>query len=144
MTVAGDYSHSRTTPPQAKSLPKRCEISPASQEGDAHAAILLASIANMDKTAWIEAIGWVSTGLLLATLVRQVYTQWQSGAVSGVSKWLFMGQMAASIGFMTYSFLLRNWVFMGSNAAILLVAIVGQVMYARNRRGKRGKPSGKP
>ena len=97
----------------------------------------------MNKTAWIEAIGWASTGLLLATLVRQVYTQWQSGAISGVSKWLFMGQMAASIGFMTYSFLLRNWVFMGSNAAILLVAIVGQVMYARNRRGKRERPSSK-
>lgn len=95
----------------------------------------------MEKTTWIEAIGWASTGLLLATLVRQVYTQWKSGAISGVSRWLFMGQMAASIGFMTYSFLLRNWVFMGSNAAILSVAIVGQVMYTRKRRGKRRKPS---
>jgi MtN3 and saliva related transmembrane protein len=92
----------------------------------------------MDKP-WVEAIGWASTGLLLATLVRQVYTQWKSGAISGVSKWLFVGQMAASIGFTTYSFLLRNWVFMGSNAAILLVAIVGQAMYARNRRGQRRK-----
>jgi uncharacterized protein with PQ loop repeat len=88
---------------------------------------------------WVEAIGWASTGLLLATLLRQVYTQWQSGATSGVSKWLFIGQMAASIGFTTYSFLLRNWVFMGSNAAILFVAIAGQIMYERNRRGSRGK-----
>ncbi|HXP64388.1 MAG TPA: hypothetical protein VN815_02850 [Steroidobacteraceae bacterium] len=85
---------------------------------------------------WIEAIGWASTALLLVTLVRQVYTQWKSGQISGVSRWLFIGQMAASIGFMVYSFLLRNWVFMGSNAAILAVAIVGQVMYARNQRGK--------
>jgi hypothetical protein len=80
--------------------------------------------------------------LLLLTLVRQVYTQWKSGAITGVSKWLFIGQMAASIGFTAYSFLLRNWVFMGSNAAILLVAIVGQVMYARNRRGARRKSNG--
>jgi MtN3 and saliva related transmembrane protein len=92
----------------------------------------------MDKP-WVEAIGWASTGLLLATLLWQVYTQWQSGATGGVSKWLFIGQMAASIGFTTYSFLLRNWVFMGSNAAILFVAIAGQIMYARNRRGSRGK-----
>ena len=88
---------------------------------------------------YAEWIGWASSCILLITLMRQVYTQWQSGATGGVSKWLFIGQMAASIGFTTYSFLLRNWVFMGSNAAILFVAIAGQMMYARNRRGSRGK-----
>jgi MtN3 and saliva related transmembrane protein len=90
---------------------------------------------------WVEAIGWASTVLLLMTLVRQVYTQWKSGATSGVSKWLFIGQLAASVGFTLYSFLLRNWVFMGSNAAILAVAIVGQVMYVRNKH-KKGEGAG--
>ena len=89
--------------------------------------------------AWVEAIGWLSTGILLATLSRQVFTQWKSGATAGVSKWLFIGQMAASIGFTVYSWLLHNWVFVGSNAAILLVAIVGELLYARNRRNTRGK-----
>jgi MtN3 and saliva related transmembrane protein len=92
--------------------------------------------------AWVETIGWASTGLLLATLSRQVFTQWKSGATAGVSKWLFIGQTAASIGFTIYSWLLHNWVFMGSNAAILLVAIVGEILYALNRRNKRGQPAG--
>lgn len=82
---------------------------------------------------WVEAIGWLSTALLLLTLLRQVYTEWKSGSTAGISKWLFIGQCAASIGFTMYSWLLRNWVFMGSNAAILAVAILGQIMYARNR-----------
>ena len=83
---------------------------------------------------WVESIGWLSTALLLLTLLRQVYTEWKSGSTAGISKWLFVGQVAASIGFTTYSWLLRNWVFMGSNAAILIVAVLGQVLYARNRR----------
>jgi MtN3 and saliva related transmembrane protein len=82
----------------------------------------------------VEAIGWLSTALLLLTLLRQVYTEWKSGSTAGISKWLFVGQCAASIGFTMYSWLLHNWVFMGSNAAILAVAILGQIMYARNRR----------
>ena len=88
----------------------------------------------------MEAIGWASTALLLMTLARQVYTQWKSAATSGVSKWLFIGQMASSIGFTIYSVLLRNWVFVGSNAAILLVAIIGQSIYARNRRAPDRAP----
>lgn len=83
---------------------------------------------------WVELIGWLSTALLLLTLLRQVYTEWKSGSTAGISRWLFVGQVAASIGFTTYSWLLRNWVFMGSNAAILIVAVLGQVLYARNRR----------
>lgn len=82
---------------------------------------------------WVEAIGWVSTALLLITLLRQVYTEWKSGSTAGISKWLFAGQCAASIGFTAYSWLLGNWVFMGSNAAILGVAVLGQILYARNR-----------
>jgi MtN3 and saliva related transmembrane protein len=87
---------------------------------------------------WVEAIGWVSTALLLLTLLRQVYTEWKSGSTAGVSKWLFTGQVAASIGFTIYSWLLGNWVFMGSNAAILVVAIAGQILYSRNRAKKAG------
>jgi MtN3 and saliva related transmembrane protein len=83
---------------------------------------------------WVEAIGWVSTGILLATLVRQVYTEWKVRSTKGISKWLFVGQTAASVGFATYSFLLHNWVFLGSNLAILAVAVVGQVLYAKDRR----------
>ena len=47
----------------------------------------------------IEIIGWASSVILLMTLVKQVYKQWKDGRVEGVSKWLFIGQLGASIGF---------------------------------------------
>ncbi len=46
-----------------------------------------------------DLIGWTSSAVLLATLLRQVYTEWQTGTVAGLSKWLFLGQMGASVGF---------------------------------------------
>lgn len=85
---------------------------------------------------WVDAIGWASTALLLLTLIRQVYTEWKSGSVGGLSKWLFIGQSLASGGFIVYSWLLDNWVFLGSNIAILAVAMLGQAIYARNRRAQ--------
>jgi MtN3 and saliva related transmembrane protein len=81
-----------------------------------------------------EWIGWVSSLVLLLTLTRQVYTQWRSEATAGVSKWLFVGQLTASTGFSIYSWLLHNWVFLFTNIAILLTAVVGEGIYLRNRR----------
>jgi len=81
-----------------------------------------------------EIIGWASTAVLLATIGRQVYSQWKSKATAGVSRWLFVGQISASIGFTTYSFLLHNWVFLFSNVAMMVTAIVGELIYISNRR----------
>jgi len=83
--------------------------------------------------AWTESIGWLSTGILLLTLMRQVYTEWKSNSITGLSRWLFVGQLTASTGFLIYSLLLKNWVFAGSNFCILVVAVAGQVLYARNK-----------
>lgn len=85
-----------------------------------------------------EWIGWTSSAILLATLIRQVHTQWKSHDVSGVSRWLFVGQVAASVGFTIYSVLLHNWVYASSNVAILITAFVGEAIYLRNRRASRG------
>ena len=82
----------------------------------------------------IELIGWGSSFILLLTLMRQVYTQWRTRAAAGVSKWLFVGQLAASSGYVVYSLLLHNWVYVSSNIAILATALVGEVIYLRNRR----------
>jgi MtN3 and saliva related transmembrane protein len=81
-----------------------------------------------------DVIGWASTAVLLATIGRQVYSQWKSKATAGVSRWLFVGQISASIGFTTYSFLLHNWVFLFSNAAMIVTAIIGEFIYISNRR----------
>lgn len=82
----------------------------------------------------INAVGWLSTIILLITLACQVMRQWQDRTSLGVSKWFFLGQLAASIGFIVYSALVHNPVFVIANALIALVAIVGELGYYRNRR----------
>ena len=79
-------------------------------------------------------IGWASSAILLITLMRQVYTQWRTRTDAGVSQWLFIGQVTASVGFTLYSVLLGNWVYIASNVAILGTAIVGQCIYVHNKR----------
>jgi MtN3 and saliva related transmembrane protein len=85
-----------------------------------------------------EGIGWLSTLILCATISRQVYTQWKTKSTAGVSHWLFVGQLAASVGFVAYSFLLENWVFVVSNIFILITALIGQVLYLRNKKQSDG------
>ncbi len=95
----------------------------------------------------VEMIGWGSSLILLLTLLRQVYTQWRTRATAGVSKWLFVGQLTASAGYVTYSYLLHNWVYVSSNIAILVTALAGEAIFLRNRkldaRGT-GLPPGAP
>jgi len=85
-----------------------------------------------------EAIGWMSNLLLLLTMSKQVLTQWKTGSSQGVSSWLFIGQLATSTGFVIYSFLLGNWVFVSSNVLMLFVAVTGQWLYVRNERARSG------
>jgi MtN3 and saliva related transmembrane protein len=82
-----------------------------------------------------DVIGWVSTVVLLATICRQVYSQWKSKATAGVSRWLFVGQISASVGFICYSYQLHDWIFLFSNSAMLIIAIVGETIYVSNRKG---------
>lgn len=85
-----------------------------------------------------EVIGWLATAVLLATLTRQVYSQWQSQSTEGVSSWLFVGQLVASALFFTYSVLLGNYVFAASNAMLIVTAAFGQWILRVNRaRGLR-------
>lgn len=81
-----------------------------------------------------EIIGWSAAVVLLLTLSRQVYTEWRERSTRGLSKWLFLGQLAASIGFIVYSWLVENWVFVVTNILILITAAVGQLIYMRNKQ----------
>ncbi len=87
-----------------------------------------------------EIIGWFSTTVLVLTIGRQVWTQYRSGSTQGVSKWLFIGQLTASTGFVIYSFLLSNWVFVVSNLMLLVLALIGEALYLKNRRRQRQAP----
>ena len=85
-----------------------------------------------------EIIGWASSLILLATLIKQVYKQWQEGTGEGVSKWLFIGQLAASIGFTTYSYLVGNWVFTVTNGILTINNIFGIFLsFYFKRRNRR-------
>ncbi len=84
-----------------------------------------------------DLVGWISALILVATISRQVYTQWRTRSIEGVSKWLFIGQLTASLGFTVYSYLLDNWVFVFANFFIFLTAVVGQCIYLRNQRSPR-------
>jgi len=81
-----------------------------------------------------DLVGWAASAILLATLSRQILTQWQDKDAKGVSRWLFAGQIAASTGFIIYSAMLDNWVFIVTNTLILLTAVIGQVGLVVRRR----------
>lgn len=86
-----------------------------------------------------EVIGWASSLILILTIGKQVYKQWQDGSSEGVSKWLFIGQMAASIGFTVYSFMVKNWVFVVTNALMVLNGVVGFWITMHHRRREKAK-----
>ncbi len=85
-----------------------------------------------------ELVGWISAVILALTISRQVHKQWRSKSCDGVSSWLFIGQIAASLGFVIYSYLLDNWVFVVTNAFNLGAALLGQWIYSHNK--KSGSP----
>jgi uncharacterized protein with PQ loop repeat len=80
------------------------------------------------------AIGWVSSILLVLTIAKQIHKQWRAGSSEGVSKWLFLGQLAASSGFTLYSFLVHDWVFVVTNALMVLNALLGFALTMRQRK----------
>jgi len=84
-----------------------------------------------------NAIGWISGAILLLTLGSQMRKQWKTDSAEGVSSWLFIGQVAASVGFVTYSILVQNWVFIITNSLILASAILGLFLTWRLKRKHR-------
>ena len=86
-----------------------------------------------------EVIGWLSSAVLLITISRQIFKQWQEGSSEGVSIWLFVGQMLASLGFTVYSVLVDNWVFVATNALMLLNGLIGYLITLHNRRREAGE-----
>jgi MtN3 and saliva related transmembrane protein len=80
--------------------------------------------------AWL---GWLSSAVLLFTLMAQVVKQWGAPSVEAVSGCLFFGQISASVGFIAYSGLVGNIVFVVTNSLILLTSIFGECIYLYRR-----------
>jgi MtN3 and saliva related transmembrane protein len=90
----------------------------------------------------VDAIGWFSSVVLLATILNQVHRQWVNAADQTASMWLFSGQATASFGFTAYSWLLNNWVFTATNAMLLLSAIAGFWISSRQKHRTQKGHSG--
>ena len=80
-----------------------------------------------------EVVGWLSSAILVVTISVQLLKQWRSGTSRGVSKWLFIGQILASLGFVYYSVQMRNWVFVVTNSLLALEAMLGLGMVIAQR-----------
>ena len=81
-----------------------------------------------------DILGWASSGVLLLTLGKQIYKQWTDPNVEGVSKWLFLGQMVSGIGFVIYSVMVDNLVFVVTNSLLLIENILGLILLKRKQR----------
>lgn len=84
-----------------------------------------------------EALGWLSSVVLVFTISTQVWKQWKTGTSKGVSRWLFIGQMAASLGFTVYSWRVGNGVFVVTNGLMLIFAVLGLAIVLRHQRKNR-------
>jgi len=89
-----------------------------------------------------QLIGWAASAILVMTILTQVYRQWQQGSSKGVSKWLFVGQIAASSGFFAYSWLIHDLVFITTNLLTLLGAVLGLAILVWHRKTNRDEPDG--
>jgi MtN3 and saliva related transmembrane protein len=81
-----------------------------------------------------DIIGWISSCILLVTIGQQVYKQFRDGTSRGVSKWLFIGELASALGFLTYSILLGISVYIVTNSVMVLNAIAGLAITFHHRR----------
>lgn len=89
-----------------------------------------------------DLLGWLSSTILVITLFVQVRKQWHDETSRGVSPFLFVGQLAASIGFLVYSLQIENWVFVVTNTLTSFAAILGLWITLRHRRRAARRDSG--
>lgn len=83
-----------------------------------------------------EYIGWLSSLVLLGTIWVQIRKQYKEGSSRGVSWGLFIGQAVASAGFVVYSLMLGDAVFITTNSILLLSHFFGiYITYRQKTRG---------
>jgi uncharacterized protein with PQ loop repeat len=72
-----------------------------------------------------DLLGWAASLILLLTILFQIHKQIQSRSAEGVSRFLFIGQIVASVGLALYSYNLGNWVFTALNVVMICTNCVG-------------------
>ena len=89
--------------------------------------------------------GYAASAILFVTLAVQIHKQWERGTTKGVSRWLFIGQFFASVGFTVHSAIIGSTLFVAVNAILAGSAVIGMVLwFVQHRRElRRGRaPSG--
>jgi uncharacterized protein with PQ loop repeat len=84
-----------------------------------------------------QAIGWTASAVLVVMIVAQIVRQWRQGSSKGVSRWLFVCQLVASTLFVVYSALVRDVVFIVTNALMAIAAVAGLGLLVWHRRQGR-------
>ncbi|MEP6942180.1 MAG: hypothetical protein ABI981_04555 [Betaproteobacteria bacterium] len=96
-------------------------------------------------SAWqVNAVGWCSVLLLFTTMAGQAWKQWSEHTTKGIGRWFFVGQIAASIGFICYSALQGDAVFVAGNSLVLLAAVSGGGILWWNRTHRAAPGAGNP
>ena len=81
-----------------------------------------------------QIIGWSAVAALFFTMSGQAWKQWRDRVKGGIGKLFFVGQIAASTLFLTYSAMMGDRVFVVGNALVLVAAIAGGAILLYNRR----------
>jgi MtN3 and saliva related transmembrane protein len=86
--------------------------------------------------------GYAASVILLVTIATQIRNQWKHRTIEGVSPWLFVGQLAASIGFAIHSAIIASTLFVVTNVLLGVSAMVGMAMWlVLQRRNNRRQAS---
>ena len=90
----------------------------------------------------ISLIGWLSAAVDRSRHWACNCTTSVASKTAALSRWLFAGQALASIGFLGYSALAHDAVFVTASSLILTAAIIGQLLvFSGRRRDRRRQPS---
>ena len=81
-----------------------------------------------------QIVGWAAVGALFLTMSGQAWKQWRDRVKHGVSKYFFVGQVAASSLFLAYSVMKGDRVFVVGNALVLAASLAGGAILLWNRK----------
>lgn len=72
-----------------------------------------------------EVIGWTAVSILFLTMSAQAWKEWRDRVKTGITPLFFVGQVAASVAFITYSAMVGNMIFVVGNTLVLLASLAG-------------------
>ena len=89
-----------------------------------------------------EIIGWGSAFILLPAFGLQTYRQWKNRhePVNSSALWFFVLVLIGTGGQVAYSWMVRNWVYLALNSALVVNNGVGLGIAIRRRKGS--EPAG--